>query len=87
MFDEKMMQLLDVKKNVIGEAVGTLQPYDKNMVFEGDIELHLSARGFCEHSSKIKEAHYITSDCHLYKIMVVKEWSERYEIQLYECGG
>lgn len=87
MFDEKVIQLLDDKKHVIGEVVGTLQPYDKNVVIEGGIELHLSSRGFCEPSTKIKEAHYLANDEQFYKIMVIKEWSERYEIQLYECGG
>ena len=87
MFEEKVLDLLDGKKQVIGQTTGTLQPYDKTLVFEGGMEFPISESGFCEDEPKIKLAHYVRCNEHVYKIMKIKEWSDFYEIHLYKCGG
>ncbi len=87
MFDEKEMNVLDKDLTQLKTIKGDIQPYEKVMKFEDDIEIEISHRLFCDIEPLITDEGYLLIEGSLYKIMDIKKWSDYFEILLYKSSG
>lgn len=87
MFYDTEIKVLDKDLMEVNRVMGDLQPYDKVIRFEDDIELGINNRLFCDLEPSINNESYLWAEEALYKVMDIKKWSDYLEILLYECGG
>jgi hypothetical protein len=87
MFYNTESRVLNGDEVEVAKVMIDLQPYEKTMQFEEDIEIDITARAICDKHSKLLLSHYILVGDTLYKIMKIKEWSDYLECWLYQCEG
>lgn len=86
MFYDTQIEIYDSPQT---ESIKTIcadvQPFEKSMLFEDDIEIEITKRAFCDIKPEINDGSYLRFNNMLYKIMKIKIWSDYLELWLYEC--
>lgn len=85
MFYNTECSALNKDKTKLIDVLIDIQPYEKTLQYEDDIEVEITARAFCDKAPEITETGYFQSTDKLYKIMKIKEWSNYLECLLYQC--
>lgn len=85
MFYDTESYVLDANEIKISKIMIDLQPFEKTIQYEDDIEIEITARVFCDKQSKIILSNYMLVGDTTYKIMHIKEWSDYLECWLYRC--
>ena len=85
MFYETEIKVLDKDLVEVKTLYGDMQPYDKIINFEDDIELEIKHRVFCRLDVSLTTDNYFLIEGTMYKAMDVKKWSDHYEVLIYEC--
>lgn len=85
MFYNTECSVLDKDKTKLIEVWLDIQPYEKTLQYEDDIEVEITARAFCDKIPEITEDGYLQIGDKIYKIMNIKGWSDYLECFLYQC--
>ena len=85
MFYNTECNVLDKDKMNLIEIWVDIQPYEKTLQYEDDIEVEITARVFCHKISEVTKAGYFQMGDKVYKIIDIKEWSDYLECCLYQC--
>ena len=85
MFYNTECSVLDKDKTKLLDIWVDLQPYEKTLQYEDDIEVEITARAFCDKFSEITNYGYFQIRDKVYKIINIKEWSDYMECLLYQC--
>lgn len=87
MFYDVEAFVLNENKEMLAKIMVDMQPYDKTMQFEENIEIDINYRVFCDNSEDITLSGYIMIDSKYYKIMHIRKWNSYLECWLYQCEG
>lgn len=85
MFYNTECSVLDKDKSKLIDIWVDIQPYEKTLQYEDDIEVEITARAFCDKFSEITNYGYFQTGYKVYKIMSIKDWSDYMECFLYQC--
>nr|DAJ70587.1 MAG TPA: hypothetical protein [Caudoviricetes sp.] len=85
MFKDTQIEILDGSLKHIVNIDADVQPFDKTMQFEDNIEIEITQRAFCGIIPQIDDKSYLIINGKLYKIMKIKPYSDYLEFWLYEC--
>lgn len=85
MFYNTECSVLDKDKTKLIEVWLDIQPYEKTLQYEDDIEVEITSRAFCDKIPEITEDGYLQIGDKTYKIMNIKGWSDYLECFLYQC--
>ena len=85
MFYNTECSVLDKDKSKLIDIWVDIQPYEKTLQYEDDIEVEITARAFCDKFSEITNYGYFQTWYKVYKIMSIKDWSDYMECFLYQC--
>lgn len=84
MFYDVKAVFLDGAFAVLGNVLCDLQPYDKTVTFEDNIEILITKRAFCAPSPFVTDKSYLLIGERLFKIMHIKSWESYLELWLSE---
>ncbi len=82
MFYDVKAVFLDGFFSVVCSLMCDIQPYDKTITFEDNIEVPVSKRAFCESNPLLDETGYLLIGELLFKIMHIKSWESYLELWL-----
>ena len=85
MFRNIKAEILNSAFQKTAEINTDIQPFEKPMQFEDNVEIEITKRAFCEIVSQIDNQSYLRIGGKLYKIMKIKPYSDYLELWLYEC--
>lgn len=85
MFYNTECSVLDKDKSKLIDIWVDIQPYEKTLQYEDDIEVEITVRAFCDKISEITNYGYFQIGDKVFKIMNIKEWSDYMECFLYQC--
>lgn len=85
MFENKKAEIYNGSFVKTGEAPVDLQPYEKTVSFEDNIEIPVTQRVFCAKGLGIDLESYLEIQGTLYKVLSIKAWDDYDELWLYEC--
>jgi len=85
MFYDTKAEIINSDFQNTGFIYADIQPYEKLILFEDEIEIAINKRAFCDIKPEINDYSYLRFDNELYKIMKIKIWSDYLELWLYEC--
>lgn len=85
MFYDMECSVLGEDKTKLIDIWADIQPYEKTLQFDDDIEVEITAKIFCDKVYEITNAGYFQYGDKVYKIMDIKEWSDYLECYLYQC--
>lgn len=87
MFYDKVAEILDADKQVVGTAKIDLQPYIKNKSYtDSDFRLEITHRAFLACNVSVNIDSYFRHSGIEYKVITIKQYSDYLECWLYECG-
>lgn len=87
MFYDTKIKVFDKNLVEVKTVMGDMQPYNKTIKFEDDIQLEITNRIFCDREPLITTMSYFLIEGMRYKVMDIKRWSDYLEILIYECDG
>jgi len=85
MFYDTQIEILDGSFQKVCETDADIQPFEKAMSFEDNIEIEITKRAFCNVISQIDDNFYLRINGRLCKVMNIKKYSDYLELWLYEC--
>lgn len=85
MFENQIAEIYNGSFVKTGEASVDLQPYEKTLVFDDNIEIPITKRVFCAKGLSIDLESYLEIENILYRVLSIKAWDEYDELWLYEC--
>lgn len=85
MFYDTESNVLDADKIQVYKVNTDIQPYDKTIQYEDDIEIEITHRVFCDKIPQVLLSHYFMVGNTIYKVIKIKEWSNYLECWLYQC--
>ncbi len=83
MFYEDKVQVLDCNLVRLKDKVVDLQPYDKIIKFDDEIDIEIDTRMFADNDKDINDKNYVRYGDNILKIMTIKRYSDYVEVQLY----
>lgn len=85
MFYDTECYVVDADKTKTYKMNVDIQPYEKTIQYEDDIEIDITHRVFCDKIPQLPSSHYFLIGNTIYKVIKIKEWSNYLECWLYQC--
>lgn len=85
MFYDTESYVLDSDRTQVCKINIDIQPYEKTIQYEDDIEIEIKARVFCDKIPQLTSSYYFLVGNTVYKIIKIKVWSNYLECWLYQC--
>lgn len=87
MFYDTEIKVLNNDLVEIKTIVGDLQPYEKVIKFEDNMEIEIKYRVFCDIEPSINDESYLMIKDNRYKVIEIIRWSDYLVISIFKCNG